>query len=58
MRLLTKTLASIALAGALGACSLGGMLGGGGKAPTTLQTLTPERADPGPIARTAARARR
>ena len=52
MRLLTKTVASIALAGALGACSLGGMLGGGGKPPTTLQTLTPEAADPGPIART------
>jgi cholesterol transport system auxiliary component len=52
MRLLTKTVASIALAGALGACSLGGMLGGGGKPPATLQTLTPEAADPGPIART------
>jgi cholesterol transport system auxiliary component len=52
MRLLTKTVASIALAGALGACSLGGMLGGGGTPPTTLQTLTPEAPDPGPIART------
>jgi cholesterol transport system auxiliary component len=52
MRLLTKTLASIALAAALGACSLGGMLGGGGKPPTTLQTLTPEAADPGPMTRT------
>jgi cholesterol transport system auxiliary component len=51
MRLLTNTLASIALAGALGACSLGGLMGGG-KAPTTLQTLTPEAADPGPMART------
>jgi len=27
------------------------MLGGGGKAPTTLQTLTPEAADPGEITR-------
>lgn len=52
MRLLTKTLASLALAGALGGCSLGGLLGGGGKAPTTLQTLTTEAADPGPMART------
>jgi cholesterol transport system auxiliary component len=51
MRLLTKVLGSIALASALGACSLGGMLGGGGKAPTTLQTLTPEAADPGEITR-------
>jgi cholesterol transport system auxiliary component len=32
---------------------LGGLLGGGGKAPLTLQTLTPEAADPGAIARTA-----
>jgi cholesterol transport system auxiliary component len=45
------TLTGIAAA-ALGACSLGGMLGGGGKPPTTLQTLTPEAADPGPVART------
>lgn len=57
MKLLTKALGSIALAGAgslaLGGCSLGGLLGGGGKAPTTLQTLTPEAADPGPLARAA-----
>jgi cholesterol transport system auxiliary component len=51
MRLTTKTLASIALAGALAGCSLGGLLGGG-KPPTTLQTLTPEAADPGPMTRT------
>ena len=50
MRLLTRLVAPIALAGALGGCSLGGLLGGGGKPPTTLQTLTPEAADPGPIA--------
>ena len=36
----------------LPACSLGGLLGGGGKAPATLQTLTPVAADPGPIQRT------
>jgi cholesterol transport system auxiliary component len=36
----------------LSACSLGGLLGGGGKAPATFQTLTPEAADPGPIQRT------
>jgi cholesterol transport system auxiliary component len=33
-------------------CSLGGMLGGSSKGPTTLQTLTPEAADPGPMTRT------
>jgi cholesterol transport system auxiliary component len=53
MRLLTTTLASISLVAALSACSLGGMLGGGGKPPVTLATLTPEAADPGPVARTA-----
>jgi cholesterol transport system auxiliary component len=52
MRLFTTTLASVAVAGALAGCSLGGMLGGGGKPPTTLQTLTPEAADPGPMTRT------
>ena len=51
MRVLTKILAPVALAGALGACSLGGLLGAG-KPPTTLQTLTPEAADPGPMTRT------
>jgi cholesterol transport system auxiliary component len=52
MRLFTTTLASVAVAGALAGCSLGGMLGGGGKPPATLQTLTPEAADPGPMTRT------
>jgi cholesterol transport system auxiliary component len=47
------TAASIALALALGACSVGGMLGGG-KPPATLVVLTPEAPDPGQIARTAA----
>ena len=41
-----------AAAALLPACSLSGLLGGGGKAPTTLQTLTPEAVDPGPIQRT------
>ena len=36
----------------LPACSLGSLMGGGGKAPATLQTLTPEAADPGAIQRT------
>ncbi|MEO7747813.1 MAG: ABC-type transport auxiliary lipoprotein family protein [Sphingomicrobium sp.] len=40
------------MAGALGGCSLGGLLGGG-KPPTTLQTLTPEAPDPGAITRAA-----
>ena len=52
MRLMTRTLAPIALAAALAGCSLSGLLGGGGKPPTTLATLTPEAPDPGPIART------
>lgn len=49
---LTRLLAPAALALALPACSLSGMLGGGGKPPVTLQTLTPEAADPGAIQRT------
>lgn len=52
MRLLTKIVASVALAGAVGGCSLGGLLGGGAKPPPTLQTLTTQAPDPGPIART------
>lgn len=54
MRLLTRTLAWTALAAALSGCSIGGLLGGGSKIPPTLQTLTTEAPDPGPIARTAA----
>jgi cholesterol transport system auxiliary component len=53
MRLLTRTLAWMALAAAASGCSLGGLLGGGAKPPTTLQTLTAEAPDPGAIARTA-----
>ncbi len=41
-----------ALALSLSACSLSGLLGGGSKAPVTLQTLTPEAPDPGAIQRT------
>jgi cholesterol transport system auxiliary component len=52
MRLMVKAIAPVALAGALAGCSLGGMLGGGGKAPVALQTLTSEAADPGTITRT------
>ncbi len=53
MRLWLKT-SLILLAVSLGGCSLGGLLGGGGKAPTTLVTLTPEAAEPAQIARAAA----
>jgi len=49
-----KTLAPVVLAVALGGCSLGSLLGGGGgKAPPTLLTLTPSAADPGQIVRSA-----
>lgn len=49
-----RTFAGVSLAFAAAGCSLGGLLGGGGKAPATLQTLTPEAADPGPMTRAAA----
>lgn len=48
----SRIAASTALAVALGACSLGGMLGGG-KPPTTLVTLTPEAPEPAQIIRNA-----
>lgn len=48
-----RTFMLAAMAAALGACSVGGLLGGAGKAPAMLETLTPEAPDPGPIARTA-----
>ena len=54
MRLVLKSGSALALALAVSACSLGGMLGGGGKPPTTLVTLTPEAAEPASIMRTAA----
>ena len=52
MKLLRFT-APIAIAAALGGCSISGLLGGGGKPPATLLTLTPEAPDPGPMTRTA-----
>lgn len=54
MRLLVRTGSAVALAAALGACSLSGLLGGGGKPPATLVTLTPEAAEPAQIARSSA----
>ena len=53
MRLPARVLASVALAMAVGGCSLGGMLGGGGKAPTSLLTLTPEAPSTGEFTRSA-----
>ena len=47
LRILISVFAAAALAG----CA--GLLGGGAKVPPTLQTLTPEAADPGAIARNA-----
>jgi len=44
----------IALAAALAGCSLSGLLGGGGKPPAALLTLTPDAPDPGAMTRTAA----
>ena len=52
MMKLLRILAPVALAAALGGCSLGGLLGGG-KTPTTLLTLTPDAPDPQQIQRTA-----
>jgi cholesterol transport system auxiliary component len=53
MKLMVRVAGPIALGLAVGGCSLSGLLGGGGKPPATLQTLTPEAADPGAIARSA-----
>ena len=49
MRGLAASIVALALAG----CSLGSLLGGGGKPPANLQTLTAEAPDPGPSARAA-----
>jgi len=49
---LLRSIAPIAIAAALGGCSLSGLLGGG-KPPATLLTLTPEAPDPGAITRSA-----
>ncbi|MGZ2412002.1 cholesterol transport system auxiliary component [Sphingomonas sp. F9_3S_D5_B_2] len=54
MKSLVRFAVPVALAAALGGCSLGGLLGGGGKVPPTLLTLTPEAPDPGAMTRTAA----
>lgn len=53
MNRLHKLAVPVALAAALGACSLSSMLGGG-KVPETLLTLTPEVAAPGEFTRAAA----
>lgn len=53
MRLALRWLGTAVLAASLGACSLGGLLGGGGKPPPTLLTLTPEAPSPGEFARAA-----
>lgn len=53
MSKMVRTGAAIALGLSVAACSLGGMLGGGGKAPPTLLTLTPQAAAPESVVRTA-----
>lgn len=53
MRLPARVLASVALAIAVGGCSVSGLLGGGGKAPATLLTLTPEAPATGEFTRAA-----
>lgn len=58
MRLMPRTAAPLmlALAGSLmlGGCSVSSLLGGGGKPPATLVTLTPEAPESGPAMRAAA----
>lgn len=54
MRLRSRVLASASLALALGACSLGSVLGGGGKAPATLLTLSAEAPATGEFTRAVA----
>ena len=53
MKTMLRVMAPLALALALGGCSLGGMLGGGGKGPAWLLTLTPEAPAPVSLARAA-----
>jgi cholesterol transport system auxiliary component len=48
-----RIVAPLALAIVVSGCSIGGLLGGGAKAPASLLTLTPEAADPGQIVRAA-----
>lgn len=54
MRLAVRVLAPVALALAVGGCSIGSLLGGGGKAPATLLTLTTEAPSTGEFTRAAA----
>lgn len=54
MRRLFTTGAGALLVAALAGCSIGSMLGGGGKPPTTLVTLTPEATEPSHIVRASA----
>jgi cholesterol transport system auxiliary component len=54
MRIPPRSIAALFLAPALAGCSLSGLLGGGGKPPASLVTLTSEAPNPGAIARTAA----
>ncbi len=54
MKKLLHLLAPVALAAAATGCSLGSLLGGGGKVPPTLLTLSPEAPAPGEFARAAA----
>ena len=44
MKIVMRIAVPVALALAVGGCSIGSMLGGGGKAPTTLLRLTPQAA--------------
>ena len=53
MRMPARVLAALALALAMGGCSVSSLLGGGGKAPPTLLTLSPEAAAPGEFTRAA-----
>lgn len=53
MKPLSRAAAPVLLALSVGACSLGSILGGGGKVPPTLLTLTPEAPAPGEIRRAA-----
>ena len=53
MSKMVRTGAAIALGLSVAACSLGGMLGGGGKPPPTLLTLTPSAPAPESVVRTA-----
>lgn len=52
---LVRALAPLAIAAALGGCSISSLLGGG-KPPATLMTLTPEAADPGQMTRSSSAA--